>query len=209
MAVHAAGGGEGDVELLHDIDKDLLAARVLLAVGLQDAPDHGGVPGLPREDRPALSRRHNNRRLIENKGFQGLGGSVLRKAIVDRLVQQLVDDDEVLPDGLLTEHADVILDDVAHADEQLQDHRWRHVCLRGRHNHHAAALHVEVCHSIDLEDGRRLPGFVSVPKLHLPEEYLRARLRHVAQKVTDDDRVPSGRENEELRNHGGLSCLPV
>mmetsp|Transcript_24430 Transcript_24430/g.61387 ORF Transcript_24430/g.61387 Transcript_24430/m.61387 type:complete len:527 (-) Transcript_24430:502-2082(-) len=216
VCVHGTIGGEGYINLLDDVHKDLLARRALRLAAIQHAAHHARVAhARPEEGACALARRHHDAGLVEHKCLERLGGGILREPVVDRLVQQFIDNDEVLADGVLAEHACVVLDDVAHAAEQLQHHRGRHVVARRRHQQHAPALHVQVRHPIDVEHRRGLAALVAVPKLHLSEECLGTRLGHVAEEVSRDDGVSPRGEDEKLGDHGGreqqspYTALPV
>ena len=67
------------------------------------------------EERREQERREESKegyRLVEDEAFELLTSRFLRIAVVYHLVQQLVDEDKVLADGLLAVEAAIVLDDL-------------------------------------------------------------------------------------------------
>ena len=66
-----------------------------------------------------LCRRRHHDGLCEHEGLELLGGRALHVAVVEYLVDELVDEHEVGAHTLLAQHAAVVLHHLRQSDEQL------------------------------------------------------------------------------------------
>mmetsp|Transcript_16624 Transcript_16624/g.35293 ORF Transcript_16624/g.35293 Transcript_16624/m.35293 type:complete len:374 (-) Transcript_16624:73-1194(-) len=103
VAQDGAFGAHEEVAVLHDVDKELVFP-VLDAV-LPPADGAGGLDGDARV-LGALGRRLAVA-LLRDVHLEHVGGAVLGVAVVEHLVEQLVDEDEVVADRVLVEIAEV------------------------------------------------------------------------------------------------------
>lgn len=115
-AQDGAGGGHEQVDVLDDIDKGLVLA--VLDVGL--APGEG-AGGLHCDLCRVLELVLGLDALGGDVHLEGVGLRVLGVAKVDDLVEQLVDEDKVVLDGLLVELAEVAAAELDQAVEELED----------------------------------------------------------------------------------------
>jgi hypothetical protein len=83
---------------------------------------------------------------------------VRRARTHDHLVEELVQQDEVLPDGLLRQQAAVVLEDLGDAVEELEGEGRRDVELGRRDEVDAALLDEEVVDPVDVLQGVRAGG---------------------------------------------------
>ena len=71
-------------------------------------------------------------------------------AVVDDLVDDLVDEHEILADGLLVDNSTVVPEDLHHAVDDLHDIGGRHVELGRGHEVDAKLLRVKVVQALDV-----------------------------------------------------------
>ena len=71
-------------------------------------------------------------------------------AIIDHLIDDLVDEDEVFANALLVEDSAVVAEDLHHTVDDIHDGAGSGVGLAGRHKVDAELLGEEVVHSIDV-----------------------------------------------------------
>jgi hypothetical protein len=154
---HGAVGRDEQVELLHDVQEHL----VLLVLDVLRAPGD-----LVRHRLRRLGHRQLVRALRDVL-LQHLELRYLRVAKVHDLVQQLVDQHEVVADGLLLQRLEVALHDL---HQPLQEHKHGGhvgVALGGRQDVDVVVLQVHVVDAALGEDGLQIRG---VRLLHLLRE---------------------------------------
>lgn len=196
-----ARGVEEDVDLLVDVDEDL----VLVVLAADRDRGGGGVDGVGAEEREVaqllLEVDDGGGLLLDDlAGDEGLdvgGAGELRVPEVDDLVQDLVDEHEVLADGLLADHPAEVLYDHYYPVQQLQDIGGRNVEPRGRHHVDRRLLQVREVDALNVEDGLS----VALGQLHATVEQLGSVLDEVRPEVTVYYGVPAGRQEKYLRNH--------
>ena len=87
-------------------------------------------------------------------------------SIVNHLVNDFVDEDKILADGLFVKHATVVTEHLHHAVNDVHDKTGRHVVLRRRYKEDAELLGEKVIQPVDIltrsvhlrtyEGGRRI-----------------------------------------------------
>lgn len=117
--------------------------------------------------------------------LQHVGRDVLRVAVVEHLVEQLVDEHEVVPDRVLVEGAKVRLEHRRARVQELKGHRRLRIARRHRHHVHVAVLDVHeagVAYHLD-----RRPHVVLVPEDLRPEGVGDRAAEAVAVHARDND----------------------
>ena len=71
-------------------------------------------------------------------------------SIIDHLVNDLVDENKVLPDALFVEDTTVITEDLHHAVNDIQDGRRSHVSFSRRHEVDSKLFREEVVHAVNV-----------------------------------------------------------
>eukprot|EP00955_Chlamydomonas_euryale_P110869 366026-Chlamydomonas_euryale.AAC.16 len=171
-------------DALHDVDENFVlvvgAARLRLKHALEDA---GWA--LVQSEHLGQSSCHHLDGLVQHERLERLRARVLRHAVVQHLVQHLVDEQEVFAHRFLVEHA-------AHA--------WRHVVTRRGDQVQPSLPHVQIADALNRKDGRGLV-LRALPELAVAEEDLGTRAWHVAEKVAADDDIAARRQYQKLGNH--------
>ena len=88
--------------------------------------------------------------LIDNELANALCCDELRVAIVNDLVDDLVDEDEVLANALFIQDAAIVSKDLHHAINDVQDGRWGDVRLACCHEVDAELLREEVVNTVHM-----------------------------------------------------------
>ena len=163
---HAVDGGiddhaigvEKDGQLLKNVHEDLVGLgllRVQLANRLLDG-SRSHSARLENLWPPAANRLLslgfglNEHWLIDNELADVLRGHQLRMAIVYHLVNNLIYEDEILPDGFFVEHAAIISENLHHSVNDVENGRRRHICLRRCHEVNPKLLREEVIHTVHM-----------------------------------------------------------
>mmetsp|Transcript_49339 Transcript_49339/g.132031 ORF Transcript_49339/g.132031 Transcript_49339/m.132031 type:complete len:231 (-) Transcript_49339:187-879(-) len=179
-------------DALEDVHEDLvllLAARGLVLRG-PDRPVHrvaGHRPGVPLRQVESWLGLLDHDCLVVDARLQVLSVCRLRVPEVHHLVEELIDQDEVLPDALLVQHPAEVLEDLCHLAQQLYDRRGRDIHAGGGDEIQPVLLDEDVADAVQVEDRRG----ITMPELHLAEEYLRSPLDYIAPEVSGDDGVSS------------------
>ena len=87
---------------------------------------------------------------IDNELADVLCSDELRVAIVDNLVDDLIDQHEVLANALLVQHAAVVPEYLHHSVDNVENGRRRHIRLACRHEVDSELLREEIIDSIDM-----------------------------------------------------------
>ena len=71
-------------------------------------------------------------------------------AIVNNLINDLVDEHEILPNALFIQDAAIVPENLHHTVDDIQDGGWSDVCLACRHEVNAELLREEIVNSIHM-----------------------------------------------------------
>ena len=87
---------------------------------------------------------------IDNELADVLGRHELRVAVVDHLVDDLVDEHKVLANAFFVEHAAIVPEDLHHPVNNVENGGRCHVCLACCHEVDSELLREEIVDSIDV-----------------------------------------------------------
>ncbi len=111
------------IDVLEDVQEELISPI------LDAFPSPADLPGHLRGNLRLLLLGGRLHPLLGDEGLQNAGVGVLRVAKVEDLIEELVDQHKVVLHVLLADLAEVALHDVAHLQEELEDHRRGDVLL--------------------------------------------------------------------------------
>mmetsp|Transcript_17960 Transcript_17960/g.33706 ORF Transcript_17960/g.33706 Transcript_17960/m.33706 type:complete len:243 (-) Transcript_17960:75-803(-) len=172
---------------LQDVHEDLILF-VLRVMGWTDWPVHSVAwhcARVPLRQVEAKLGRFDYHGLVVDAGFQVLGVGSLGIPEINHLVKQLIHKHKVLPYALFVEHAAEVLKDLCHLRQKLYHGRRRDVVARRCNEVQPILLDEDVCDSVQIEDGGRVP----MPEFDLSEENFCGALHDITTEVSRDDCV--------------------
>ena len=92
----------------------------------------------------------NKDRLINDELANVFSCDKLSVSIIDHLVNDLVDENKILPDALFVEHATVISEDLHHAVDDIKDRRWGNISFARCHEVDSKFLSEKVVDAINV-----------------------------------------------------------